>query len=120
MVTAKVSTTDMYSLAPLQVQEKAVMDTAVIWLPHRECIMKILIGRKYYVRHLNKNIFSELSSTTNEPNFKIVCNCIHELLNVFDSTCTYYIYLPTHARNRFGNDFLKHRKECNFMNKHME
>ena len=26
------------------------------------------------------------SSTTNEPNFKIVCNCIHELLNVFEGS----------------------------------
>ena len=51
--------------------------------------MKILIGRKYYVKHLNKkilNIFSGSSSTTNEPNFKIVCNCIHELLNVFEDS----------------------------------
>ena len=31
-----------------------------------------------------QNIFSGSSSTTNEPNFKIVCNCIHELLNVFE------------------------------------
>ena len=47
-------------------------------------MVKILIGRKYYVRHLNekkfRNIFSGSSSTTNEPNFKIVCNCFHELL----------------------------------------
>ena len=65
---------------------RAVMDTVLIWLPHRKCIVKILIGRKYYVKHLNKKIlkfFSGSSSTTNEPNFKIVCNCIHELLNVF-------------------------------------
>ena len=47
MVTAKVSTTDMYGLAPLQVRERAVMDTVLIWLPHRKCIVKILIGRKY-------------------------------------------------------------------------
>ena len=24
--------------------------------------------------------------TTNEPNFKIVCNCVHELLNVFEDS----------------------------------
>ena len=51
--------------------------------------MKILIGRKHYVKHLNKKIlkyFSESSSTTNEPNLKIVCNCIHELLNVFQDS----------------------------------
>ena len=38
----------MYSLAPLQVQERAVMDAVLIWLPHRKCIVKILIGCKYY------------------------------------------------------------------------
>ena len=62
------------------------MDTVLMWLPHRKCIVKNLIGRKYYVRHLNKKIFSGSSSTTNEPNFKIVCNCIHELLNVFEDS----------------------------------
>ena len=38
---------------------------------------------------MNKKIlkyFSVSSSTTNEPNFKIVCNCIHELLNVFEDS----------------------------------
>ena len=30
------------------------------------------------------NIFSRSSSAANEPNFKIICNCIHELLNVFE------------------------------------
>ena len=63
--------------------ERAVMDTVLIWLPHRKCTYcEILIGHEYYVKHLNKNIFSGSSSTTNELNFKIVCNCIHELLNV--------------------------------------
>ena len=57
MVTAKVSTTDTYGLAPLQVRERTVMDTVVIWLPHRKCIVKILIGHKYYVKHLNKKDF---------------------------------------------------------------
>ena len=49
-------------------------------------MVEILMDRKYCVRHLNerfRNIFSGTSSTTNEPNFKTVCNCIHELLNVF-------------------------------------
>ena len=48
-----------------------------------------LIGRKYYVKHLNNKIlkyFSGSSSTANEPNFKIKCNCIHELLNVFEDS----------------------------------
>ena len=40
-------TTDTYGLAPLQVRERAVMDIVLIWLSHRKCIVKILIGRKY-------------------------------------------------------------------------
>ena len=85
----------MYGLAPLQVQERALMDTVLIWLLHRKCIVKILIGRKYYVKHLNNKIlkyFSGSSSTANEPNFKIMCNCIHEL-NVFEDSaqCEYTI-----------------------------
>ena len=56
MVTAKVSTTDMYGLASLQVRERTVMDTVVLWLPHRKCMAKTLIGRKYCVRHLNEKI----------------------------------------------------------------
>ena len=28
----------------------------------------------------------QATGTTNEPNFKIVCNCIHELLNVFEDS----------------------------------
>ena len=46
--------------------------------------METLIGCKYCVRNFNKKIFSGSSSTTNEPNFKIMCNYIHELLNVFE------------------------------------
>ena len=49
--------------------------------------MKILIGCKYYVRHLNKKILKYgSSSTTNESNFKTIVNCIHELLNVFEDS----------------------------------
>ena len=50
-------------------------------------MVKILLGHKYYVIHLNKKIlkyFSRSSSATNEPNFKIVYYCIRELLNVFE------------------------------------
>ena len=50
-------------------------------------MVRILIGRKYCIRHLNKKIlyfFCRSSSTTNEPNFKIMCDYIHELLNVFE------------------------------------
>ena len=59
VVTAKVSTTDTYGLAPLQVQERAVMDTVLLWPPHRKCIVNILIVRKYYVLHLNKKILGQ-------------------------------------------------------------
>ena len=34
----------MYGLASLQVRQRAVMDAVLIWLPHRKCIVKILIG----------------------------------------------------------------------------
>ena len=61
----------------------------ILWLSHRKCIVKILIGCKYYVRYLNENIFRGSSSTTSVPNFKIVCNCIHELLNVFEDPAQY-------------------------------
>ena len=50
-------------------------------------MVKTLIGCKYYVKHLNESIlkyFSRSCSTTSVPNFKIVCHCIHELLNVFE------------------------------------
>ena len=56
MVTAKVSTTDMCGLAPLQVQERTVFEQEIF-----------LAQVKQY--------------TTNEPNLKIICNCIY---NVFE------------------------------------
>ena len=51
------STTDTYGLAPLKVRERAVLDTVLIWLPHRKCIVKILIDCKYYVKHLKQQDF---------------------------------------------------------------
>ena len=33
------------------------MDAVLIWLPHRKCIVKILIDRKYYVKHLKQKDF---------------------------------------------------------------
>ena len=56
----------------------------ILWLPHKKskCMVKILIGHKYYVRHLNKNIFSGSNSTTSVPILKFVCDFIHGLLNV--------------------------------------
>ena len=33
------------------------MDTVLIWLPHREYIVKILIGRKYYVEQKDFETF---------------------------------------------------------------
>ena len=79
-------------MAPLQVRERAVMDTAVLWLPYRQCMAKKKFGFKYYVRHLNEKILGgQAVLCTNEPNFKIMCNCINELLNVFSSMSTYYV-----------------------------
>ena len=71
----------------ITIRENTEMNTVFLWLPHRKCMVKILIDHKYYVRHLNEKIlkyFSGPSSTTNESTFKIMCNCIHELLNVFE------------------------------------
>ena len=33
------------------------MDIVLIWLPHRKCVVKILIGCKYYVRQKDFEIF---------------------------------------------------------------
>ena len=46
-------------------------------------MVKILIGCKYYVRYLNKKDF-EIVLAGIEPNFKIMYNCIRELLTVFE------------------------------------
>ena len=56
MVTAKVSKTGTYGLARLQVGERTVMDTMVLWLPHT--YGEILIGHKHYVGHLNKKLLN--------------------------------------------------------------
>ena len=45
---------------------------------HRKCMVKILIGCKY-CQTFKQKYFSGSSSTTNEPNLNIVCNCIDEL-----------------------------------------
>ena len=37
---------------------RTVEDTVLLWLPHRKCMVKILIGCKYCVRHLNEKIFT--------------------------------------------------------------
>ena len=49
MVTAKVSTTDMYSLAPLEVRERTAMDAVLLWLPKEKCMAKSPVGHKYYI-----------------------------------------------------------------------
>ena len=33
------------------------MDTVLIWLPHRKCIVKILIGRKCYLKQKDFEVF---------------------------------------------------------------
>ena len=68
------------------------MYVASLWLPHSKCLVEILIDCKNCVRHLNKKIlihFGGSSSATNESNFKILCNSIYALLNVFEDR-TYY------------------------------
>ena len=40
---------------------KTTMDTALLWLPHRKCMVEILIGCKCYVRLLNEKVFSRSS-----------------------------------------------------------
>ena len=55
---------------------------------------KYLIGCRCCAKHLNKKIlkhFSGSRSTTIEPNFKILCNCIHELLNVFEDSAQCHV-----------------------------
>ena len=48
-------------------------------------------------------MFSGSNSTTNESNFKIVCNCIHELLKVFEDSAqhehTILLLLLLHTHN---------------------
>ena len=53
---AKVSTTGTYGLAPLQVWERAANGHCTFMASHMKCMVKILIGRKYCVSHLNKKI----------------------------------------------------------------
>ena len=66
------------------------MDIVLVWLPHRKCIVKILIGHKYcqtFEQQGSEIFCNRSSSTTIEPNFKIMCNyIIHELLNVFEDS----------------------------------
>jgi len=85
MMTLKVPTTDSFDLTPIQVQEKVVTKHAFLRLPHRKCMGKSLIGCKCCKKKVLK-YFSGSRSTTNEPKFKILCNCIHELLNVFEDS----------------------------------
>ena len=88
-MTVKASTTDICDLTPIQVLERAVTKHAFLRLPHRKCMGKSLIGCRCWAKHLNEKMlkyFSGSRSTTNEPNFKILCNCIHKLLNVFEDS----------------------------------
>jgi len=45
-MTVKASTTDMYDLTTIEVQEKAITKYAFLRLPHRKCMGKSLIGCK--------------------------------------------------------------------------
>ena len=63
--------------------------TVLIWLPHKKCIAKFWLAVNITSNIWTTrfwNIFSGSSSTTNEPNFKIVCNCIIHEFNVFEDS----------------------------------
>jgi len=45
-MTVKASTTNIYDLTPIQVQERAATKHAFLRLPHRKCMGKSLIGCK--------------------------------------------------------------------------
>jgi len=55
-MTVKASTTDIYDLTPIQVQERAAMKHTFLRLPHRKCMGKPLIGCKCCTKHLNEKI----------------------------------------------------------------
>jgi len=48
-----------------------------------------------------RQIFSELSSTTNSPNFKSLCNSIPELLNVFEDPAQHVHTIIKHTSQTF-------------------
>jgi len=76
------------------------MKHAFLRLPHRKCMGKSLIGCRCWAKHLNEKMlkyFSGSRSTTNEPNFKILYNCIHELLNVFEDSAQRVHTIHTHT-----------------------
>ena len=65
---------------------KGCNDTVAFMASRRKCMVKTLIGQKYCIRHLNKRTFSagQAVPQMSQISFKIVCNCIRELLNVFE------------------------------------
>ena len=65
VVMAKMSTTDMCGLAAIQVWERDVIDTTLLWLPHRAYMVEILIGHEYCIGGLNKTIFKNIFSRSN-------------------------------------------------------
>ena len=100
MMTVKASTTDMCDLTPIQVQERAVMKHAFLRLPHRKCMgnlwLAVNVVQSIWTKRFWNN-FSGSRSTVNEPNFKILCSCIHELLNVFEDSAQ-------HVHTLYSND----------------
>ena len=75
MVTVKGSKTDMCGLAPLQVRE-------LLWLVHRKCMVKTLIGCKYCVSYLNeKNLEMCLASSAVLQLSQILRSCVNAFLS---------------------------------------
>jgi len=72
---------------------------------------KSLIGCKCCVKHLTeKNLLSGSRSITSGPNFKILSNCIHELLNVFEDSAQHVhtIARDLHVASYMYNSTLGH------------
>ena len=100
----------MIDLTSIQVRESIVMQSVFLKFLHRKCMGKIFIGCKCCVKHLNKKILKHLVDTTNELNFRIVCNCFHELLNIFEDLAqrVHTIVIKNHVSLIFRTFFMNH------------
>jgi len=88
-MTVKASTTDMCDLTTIQVQELVVTKHAFLRLPHRKCMGKSLIGYKCCAKHLNNKVlkyFYWVKEYYKRAKFQTICNCMLELLNVFEDS----------------------------------
>ena len=97
---------DMYGLAPLQVQERAVIDTVLIWLPRRTCIVKILISRKYLCQTFERKDFEIfLVGQAVLQMSQISRSCVIELLNVFEDSAQ-HVHAIEHVIKNFGHVYI--------------